>query len=140
MTDAICRWIRFLWVFASVVVFVGGCVATQPEEIYDIVLQGGRVIDPASGLDAVQDVGIRDGGIAAVSTLPLNGERVIDATGLVVAPGFIDLHRHCQSEESYRLMVQDGVTTAFELELGTGDVAGGTPSARLARSSTTALG
>src|SRR5687768_8910208 len=80
-------------------------------------------MDPASGLDAVRHVGIRAGRIAAVSTSPLTGRRVIDATNLVVAPGFIDLHEHGQQEESYRMMVRDGVTSAFELEVGTGDVA-----------------
>lgn len=92
-------------------------------QTYDLVIANGRVMDPASGLDAVRHVGIRAGRIAAVSTSPLTGRRVIDATNLVVAPGFIDLHEHGQQEESYALMVRDGVTSAFELEVGTGDVA-----------------
>jgi N-acyl-D-aspartate/D-glutamate deacylase len=91
---------------------------------YDLVLQGGRVMDPASGLDAVRNVGIRAGRVAAVSEEPLEGGRTIDVTGLVVAPGFIDLHRHGHDEAGYRLQIQDGVTTGLELELGTHDVAG----------------
>jgi len=90
---------------------------------YDIVIRGGRVMDPESGLDAVMNVGIRDGRIEAISEEPLSGGRMIDASGLVVAPGFIDLHEHGQTEEVYALMVMDGVTSAFELEVGTGDVA-----------------
>ncbi len=90
---------------------------------YDIVIQGARVIDPESGLDAVKNVGVRDGRIEAVTEGPLDGARTIDASGLVVAPGFIDLHEHGQTEEAYALMVADGVTSAFELEVGTGDVA-----------------
>jgi dihydroorotase len=90
---------------------------------YDVVIQGGRVMDPESGLDAVMNVGIRDGRVEAVSEDPLSGGRTIDASGLVVAPGFIDLHEHGQTEEAYALMVMDGVTNAFELEVGTGDVA-----------------
>ena len=92
-------------------------------QTYDVVIANGRVMDPASGLDAIRHVGIRAGRIAAVSTSPLTGRRVIDARNLVVAPGFIDLHEHGQQEESYALMVRDGVTSAFELEVGTGDVA-----------------
>ena len=90
---------------------------------YDIVIANGRVMDPESGLDGIRNVGIRAGRLEAVSTSALAGTRVIDATGLVVAPGFIDLHEHGQQEESYGLMVRDGVTSAFELEVGTGDVA-----------------
>lgn len=97
-----------------------GRVSSSP---YDVVIANGRVIDPESKLDGVRNVGIRAGRIEAISEEPLTGTRVIDAKGLVVAPGFIDLHEHGQSEESYGLMVRDGVTSAFELEVGTGDVA-----------------
>lgn len=89
---------------------------------YDLVLEGGRVLDPETGFDRVANVGVRDGTIAEVSERRLRGERVIDASGLVVAPGFIDLHEHGQADEAYRIMVRDGVTTALELEVGTGDV------------------
>jgi N-acyl-D-aspartate/D-glutamate deacylase len=80
-------------------------------------------MDPESGLDAIRNVGVRAGRVEAITTSALAGTRVIDATGLVVAPGFIDLHEHGQLEESYALMVRDGVTSALELEVGTGDVA-----------------
>ena len=90
---------------------------------YDLVVANGRVMDPESGLDAVRHIGIDSGRIVAISETPLTGTRVIDATNDVVAPGFIDLHEHGQSEESYRMMVRDGVTTALELEVGTGDIA-----------------
>ena len=99
------------------------CFACAQPERYDLVLQRGRVMDPGSGLDAVRDVGIRDGRIAAVSETALAGERTIDASGLVVSPGFIDLHVHRHTDEALGYMVRDGVTTAFELEVGTGDVA-----------------
>ena len=90
---------------------------------YDLVIQGGRVMDPESGLDSVMNVGIRDGRIEVVTEESLSGTRIIDASGLVVAPGFIDLHEHAQTAEAYALMVADGVTSAFELEVGTADVA-----------------
>ncbi len=89
---------------------------------FDLVIRNGRVLDPASGLDGVRSIGIRNGSIAAVSKTPLTGRRIIDATGLVVTPGFIDLHAHGQDDENYRLYAQDGVTTALELEVGTEDV------------------
>ncbi len=91
---------------------------------YDIVIRGGRVMDPESGLDGIRSVGIRDGRIESVAEGGLEGARVIDATGLVVAPGFVDLHEHGQTDEAYRLQAQDGVTSSFELEVGTHDVAG----------------
>jgi N-acyl-D-aspartate/D-glutamate deacylase len=91
---------------------------------YDLVIANGRVMDPESGLDSIRNVGITAGRIAAVSTGALRGTRLIDASGMVVAPGFIDLHEHGQQEESYALMVRDGVTSAFELEVGSADVAG----------------
>jgi amidohydrolase family protein len=90
---------------------------------YDLVIANGRVMDPESGLDAIRSVGVIDGKIAAVVDGELTGDRVIDATGLVVSPGFIDLHAHGQTEKAYGLMVRDGVTSGFELEVGTGDVA-----------------
>ena len=97
------------------------CVSAQGAP-FDIVIRNGRVIDPASGLDAVRSVGIRGGKIAEVSVRALQGRQVIDARGLVVAPGFIDLHAHGQDDENYRIFALDGVTTALELEAGTENV------------------
>ena len=85
---------------------------------YDLVLEGGRVMDPETGLDAVRNVGIREGKIVRVSTEALSGRRVIRTGGLVVAPGFIDLHQHGQDLASQRVKALDGVTTALELEIG----------------------
>jgi dihydroorotase len=75
-------------------------------------------MDPESGLDAVRHVGLRAGEIAAISARPLESTEVIDVSGLVVAPGFIDLHAHGQNMESNRYQAMDGVTTALELEAG----------------------
>lgn len=112
------------WMSMAAAVLAAACGAPQPEAPrYELVIANGRVIDPASGLDAVRHVGIDGGSIAAVSETPLQGARVIDASGHVVTPGFIDLHEHGQQDESYSMMVRDGVTSAFELEVGTGDVA-----------------
>jgi len=99
--------------------FFASCAMAQD---FDLVLRDGRVMDPESGLDAVRNVGIRDGVIRAISTQPLNAATVVDARGLVIAPGFIDLHQHAHLPEDYRLKAQDGVTTVAELEVGTADV------------------
>lgn len=85
---------------------------------HDIVLRRGRVVDPESGLDAIRDVGIDGRTVTAVSEDHLQGVTVIDATGLVVAPGFIDLHSHAQTLAGRRLQACDGVTTALDLEVG----------------------
>ena len=88
-------------------------------EAFDLVISGGRVMDPESKLDAVRNVGIRDGKIAAISASPLSGKTTIDGKGLVVAPGFIDLHEHGQEARNYQFQAHDGVTTSLELEVGT---------------------
>lgn len=96
--------------------------AAQTLVRYDLVIAGGRVVDPASELDGVRNVGISGGRIAEVSTAALRGRDTVDAGGLVVAPGFIDVHAHGQTAETYRFQSLDGVTTSLELELGTADV------------------
>ena len=90
---------------------------------YDLVLAGGRVMDPETGVDAVRNVGIREGKIVRISSEALTGRRVIHASGLVLAPGFIDLHQHNQDLASQRVKALDGVTMALELEIGAPDVA-----------------
>ena len=98
-------------------------VASAQEETYDLVIANGRVMDPESGLDAVRNVGIRGGKIAAVSSWTLKGKETIEAKGLVVAPGFIDLHEHGQEPKNYQFQAHDGVTTSLELEAGTNHIA-----------------
>lgn len=92
-------------------------VSATPEKL-DLVIEGGRVIDPESGLDAVRNVGVRQGKIVVISQDRLAGARTIKAQGLVVAPGFIDLHAHGQELPAARMQAFDGVTTALELEQG----------------------
>ncbi len=111
---------RKLFFFFCFLVFATTMVAAQQ---YDLVIEGGRVIDPETGLDGVRNVGIRDGKIVRVSTETLSGRRVVHAGGLVVAPGFIDLHQHGQDMASQRVKALDGVTSALELEIGAPDVA-----------------
>ncbi len=102
---------------------LGGAGSARAQDAsYDVVITNGRVMDPESGLDAVRNVGISGGKIRAISSSALKGKQVIDAKGLVVAPGFIDLHQHGQDDENYRAKGHDGVTTALELEVGVADV------------------
>ena len=110
---------RNLFVTLCLLAVAATLVAAQQ---YDLVLEGGRVMDPETALDAVRNVGIRDGRIARISAAPLSGRRVIHAAGLVVAPGFIDLHQHAQDLASQRVKAFDGVTTALEMEIGAPDV------------------
>ncbi|MBL4839124.1 MAG: amidohydrolase family protein [Kordiimonadaceae bacterium] len=95
-----------------------GVNAAGGDTNYELVISGGRVIDPETGLDAVRNVGIAGGRIQAVTTKELVGTKILDATGLVVSPGFIDLHAHGQNTVAQTYQVRDGVTTALELEAG----------------------
>src|SRR6185503_6419328 len=105
-----------------VIALGGGLLVPLAAQNYDLVIANGRVVDPESGLDGIRHIGVRAGKVVSISETPLAGQQQIDAKGLVVAPGFIDLHSHGQTDETYRCQAFDGVTTAFELEVGTGDV------------------
>jgi N-acyl-D-aspartate/D-glutamate deacylase len=84
---------------------------------HDLVLAGGRAVDPETGLDRVSDVGIDGGSVTALGER-LDGTTTVDVSGLVVAPGFVDLHSHAQTLPGRRLQACDGVTTALDLEAG----------------------
>jgi hypothetical protein len=86
---------------------------------YDLVILNGRVMDPETALDAVRNVGVKAGKIAAVTTESMTGAETIDAKGLVVAPGFIDAHHHnVVSPFGQKLALRDGITTPLECEFG----------------------
>ena len=101
--------------------FLAAFTATAAEP-FDTVIANGRVMDPATELDAIRHIGITGGTIKSISKTPLKGKSVINAKGLVVAPGFVDLHQHGQTAEDYPYKAMDGVTTALELEVGAADV------------------
>ena len=89
---------------------------------YDLVVLNGRVIDPESNLDAIRNIGIIDGKVVEIGSAAINGRIILDARGLVVAPGFIDLHQHNIDSATQAVKAADGVTTALELEVGVGDL------------------
>jgi dihydroorotase len=110
---------NYLKLIAAVLLFL----SFAPAQTFDVVIIGGRVMDPETGLDAIRHVGIQDGKIAAVSEQPITGKTILQAAGRVVAPGFIDLHAHGQTNEANEYQAHDGVTTALELEGGVASVA-----------------
>ena len=101
----------------------GSLVAADgADALFDVVILHGRVMDPETNLDAVRNVGISHGKIQEISEKELRGKETIEARGLIVAPGFIDLHEHGQEPRNYQFQARDGVTTSLELEAGTDDV------------------
>jgi N-acyl-D-aspartate/D-glutamate deacylase len=118
---------RQLWLIVAT--FLLGILSGLPQVsvastaiVYDVVILNGRVMDPESKLDALRNIGITGGRIAAISAKALNGRATIDARGLIVSPGFIDLHVHDMNAEHHRAQVLDGVTTALDLEVATADI------------------
>lgn len=85
---------------------------------FDLVIENGRVIDPETKLDAIRHVGIKDGRIEVVTDAEISGAETIDASGHVVAPGFIDFHWHGQDPFGVKLALRGGVTSPLELEVG----------------------
>jgi len=95
------------------ILFLSAC---SPE--YELVINNGRVMDPETNFDEIANIGIEDGKIALITQDSIDGDKTIDAEGLVVAPGFIDTHFHHTRPLGYKLALRDGVTTAMDLEAG----------------------
>jgi len=80
----------------STLIFLGLCSVSFAQPRFDLLLQGGHVIDPKNGLSSVRDVAIKDGKIAAVAQRldPKDALKTVNASGLYVAPGLVDIHVH----------------------------------------------
>jgi dihydroorotase len=91
--------------------------------IYDLVIKGGRVIDPSAGGDAVRDVAIAGGRIAGVGAdIAGDATETIDARGKIVTPGLIDIHTHAgRSKDGPPMCLQDGVTGWVDAGTGGAD-------------------
>jgi len=85
---------------------------------YDLVITGGRVMDPETLYDDVANVGVKDGRIATITKEKITGRETIKAKGMVVAPGFIDTHFHFQMPVGYSLGLRDGLTSSMDFEMG----------------------
>ncbi|MEO5997492.1 MAG: amidohydrolase family protein [Chitinophagaceae bacterium] len=107
-----------LLAFCSLHFFAYEGLWAQSSTQFDIVLTGGRVIDPETNLDAIRNVGITNGRVIQVTTEPIKGKETVNVSGLVVSPGFIDLHIHGIGNVEQEYQAHDGVTTALELEWG----------------------
>lgn len=103
--------------FALLILF---CALTSNSfgQNYDLVIRGARVVDPETMLDQVRNIGITDKEISIITTEAIVGREMIDASGLIAAPGFIDLHAHGQDPYSEKVSIFDGRTTQMDLEGG----------------------
>ena len=113
---------------ASLLLFVSCSTRT-----YDLVIANGRVVDPESGFDRIAHVGIVGDRIEVISDQPLEGTRTIDASGLIVAPGLIEIHSHGDDSLNYGFRAMDGVTTMLDTEKGAVDIDRWYPIARARR-------
>src|SRR5262245_50248409 len=103
---------EFVTTAAMSAAFVRASAHLRSAPRYDIVITGGRVIDPSLRIDGVRDVAIADGRIAAVEASVADGAaQTIDARGKLVVPGLLDIHTHAaRVADGPSLCLRDGVT------------------------------
>ena len=90
---------------------------------YDIVILNGRVMDPETRFDGIRNVGITGDRIVKITAEAITGTKTIDASGHVVAPGFINTHCHSFGGFAQKMMAHDGTTTILDTESGVADAA-----------------
>jgi dihydroorotase-like cyclic amidohydrolase len=104
--------------FLSLILLYSVAAIPSHAQEFDVVILNGRVMDPETNYDAVANVGVKDGKIAVITKDKITGRETIDATGHVVAPGFIEEHNHWCRPLGYKLLLRDGVTTSMDVEAG----------------------
>ena len=97
-------------------------ISVSSAEEYDLVINNGRVMDPETRYDSIANVGISAGRIAVITQDKISGKQTIDATGHVVAPGFIDTHWHYDRPWSNKLALRGGVPGSQPFEMRTPDI------------------
>lgn len=110
---------RRVSLICSIVFCLSSSLVAQSVATYDIVIRNGRVMDPETGTDAVLTVGIRGDSVASITTDTLWAKKIIEASGLVVAPGFIDILSYAPREAGNWNKLADGVTTNLAMHGGT---------------------
>ncbi len=112
---------QLLGATAGILLF-GGTPSARAQS-YDLIVRGGRVIDPSVGLNAVRDVGIIAGRIAAIDTrIAGDASEVLDASGKIVMPGLIDIHTHAgRNREAPLAALRDGLTGLIDAGSGGAD-------------------
>lgn len=104
------------------------CFSPAPsvaQQLYDVVILGGRVIDPETGRDEIANVGIVADRIRAITVDDIRGRKTIDASGQIVAPGFVDILASMRLDKAaHEFKIGDGVTTVLGMHGGPIDVAG----------------
>jgi len=102
---------------------ISGCTNGGAQESYDVVITGGRVMDPETEFDGIRNVGIKDGRIVTITEEEISGDETIDASGHVVTAGFIDVEQHGLDPWGIKVNLRDGVTTQMDFEVGALNVA-----------------
>ena len=91
----------------------------------DIAIINGRVMDPETEIDAVKNILIRNDKIVSITSNNVSADRIIDASGLVVAPGFVDILAHITADhEPQKFKIKDGITSVVHMHGGTVDIDG----------------